>query len=307
MEKFKRIILKFLLTVSLFIGTSVIGDRPARAQFAVTDLPQIGTNLSNTMTEVAQMLKQLGVAVDQLDWLDTVMDLAGQVQTVLQDVGLLQSMFNSLQYQVNALKSYGQMLTNMELEGFNVGMIQDLRYRLEYGYDTIKRMIEQGMKIMTDMGIPKADKIKMAEEYAKNIVVESKSRTEDIQDDINVLSNVTALNQFDNLLDGRPANEGAGNFGSTTFADLISDEYVETTTSSEEAFGTDSTEVKLTGKMGFRTVMLILGILLAFSLIGVTIRFMRGDVRSEAGFIRIFVVIVAAAVLFTVLHAVMRL
>jgi len=307
MEKFKRIILKVLLTVSLFIGTSVIGDRPARAQFAVTDLPQIGTNLANTLTEVAQMLKQLGVAADQLDWLDTVMDLAGQVQTVLQDVGLLQSMFNSLQYQVSALKSYGLMLTNMEMEGFNVGMIQELRYRLESGYNTIKGMIDQGMKIMSDMGISKADKIKMAEEYAKNIVVESKSRTEDIQNDINVLSNVTALNQFDNMLEGKPANEGAGNFGSTTFEDLISDEYVETTTTSEEAFGTDSTEVKHTGEMGFRTVMLVLGILLAFSLIGVTIRFMRGDVRSEAGFIRIFVVIIAAAVLFTVLHAVMRL
>lgn len=253
------------------------------------------------------MLKQLGVAADQLDWLDTVMDLAGQVQTVLQDVGLLQSMFNSLQYQVSALKSYGLMLTNMEMEGFNVGMIQELRYRLESGYNTIKGMIDQGMKIMSDMGISKADKIKMAEEYAKNIVVESKSRTEDIQNDINVLSNVTALNQFDNMLEGKPANEGAGNFGSTTFEDLISDEYVETTTTSEEAFGTDSTEVKHTGEMGFRTVMLVLGILLAFSLIGVTIRFMRGDVRSEAGFIRIFVVIIAAAVLFTVLHAVMRL
>lgn len=307
MEKFKRIILKGLLTVSLFIGSSVIGDRPARAQFAVTDLPQIGTNLSNTLTEVAQMLKQLGVAADQLDWLDTVMDLAGQIQTVLQDVGLLQNMFNSLQYQAMALKSYGEMLTNMEMQGFNVGMIQDLRYRLQYGYDTIKNMIDQGMKIMSDVGISKADKIKMAEQYASNIIAESEGRIKDIQNDVNVLTGVTALNQFDNLLEGIPADAGVSNIGSTTFDELISDEFVETQTSAEEAFGSDSVEVKHTGEMGFRTVMLILGMLLAFSLIGVTIRFMRGDMRSEAGFMRIFVVIIAAAVLFTVLHAVMGL
>lgn len=307
MEKFKRIILKVVLSVTLFLATGLVGDRTAKAQFGVIDPTNIATSIVNSIREVAQMASQLGVAIDQLDWLDEVMDLADKLQDVLQDVGLLQSMFNSLQYQVNALKSYGQMLTNMEMEGFNVGMIQELRYRLESGYNTIKGMIDQGMKIMSDVGISKSDKIKKAEEYAKNIKNESDSRVDEIQDDINVITNLKALNQFDNLLDGKPANEGVDNFGSSTFEDLISDEYVETNTTQEEAFGSDSTEVKHTGEMGFRTVMLILGILLAFSLIGVTIRFMRGDVRSEAGFIRIFVVIIAAAVLFTVLHAVMRL
>lgn len=307
MDRFKRILLRFVLTVSLLLGTGFAGDRSARAQFGVIDPANIATSIVNSIREVAQMASQLGVAIDQLDWLDDIMDLAGRLQTVLDDIGTLRYMYNSLLYQTEMLKNYGQMLLNMEQQGINPSIILQLRGQLETGYNTVKDMIEQGMKLLSDTGIPLADKLKFAQEYAQNVADESIARAEQIEADVDMIEGVWGLIEFDNLLAGEPANAGLSGMGSVTVQDYIHDTEPESSTSMEEAFGSDVSEVKRTGAMGGKTVMLILGFLLSFSLIGIMIRFMRGDPRSEAGFMRVFVVIVAAAVLMTVLNAVLRI
>lgn len=293
---------RIALVVALSVGALVSMERPARAQFAVTDLPQIGMNLSNTLMEVAEMLKQLGVVTDQLDWMDTIMDYAGQIQGLLQDVGTLGYMYNSLQYQAETMKTYLQMIQNMENTGFDPSVIIALKAQVQTSYENVKLMIEQGMKILADVGISKADKMKMAEEYAANVAAKAETETQELQDEIDMLEATRGMMQFDNFISGKGPDEGIAEVGV-----LLGDETPEIETTSEEAFGADVGIVKESSKSGFQIFYILLGILLAFALIGTTVRYMRGDYRSEGGFMRIFAVIVAGAVLFGVLQGFMRL
>lgn len=298
----KRHIRRAALVVAVAVGALVASEKPAKAQFAVTDLPQIGMNLSNTLMEVAEMLKQLGVATDQLDWLDTIMDYAGQIQGLLQDVGTLGYMYNSLTYQAETMKTYLQLIKNMEETGFDPSIIIALKAQVQTSYENVKTMIEQGMKILSDVGISKAEKMEMATQYAENVAAKAEIETQELQQEIDMLEATRGMMQFDNFLSGKAPDEGLSDVGV-----LLSEYDPVVETSTDEAFGADIGVVKSTGSIGFKAIMLLLGMLVAFALIGTTVRYMRGDYRSEGGFMRIFAVIVAGAVLFTVLHAVMKL
>lgn len=298
----KRHIRRAALVAAVVVGAVVASEKPAKAQFAVTDLPQIGMNLSNTLMEVAEMLKQLGVATDQLDWLDTIMDYAGQIQGLLQDVGTLGYMYNSLTYQAETMKTYLQMIKNMEETGFDPSIIIALKAQVQTSYENVKTMIEQGMKILSDVGISKAEKMEMATQYAENVAAKAEIETQELQQEIDMLEATRGMMQFDNFLSGKAPDEGLSDVGV-----LLSEYDPVVETSTDEAFGADIGVVKSTGSIGFKAIMLLLGMLVAFALIGTTVRYMRGDYRSEGGFMRIFAVIVAGAVLFTVLHAVMKL
>lgn len=301
--RLRRILLRIAVALALLLGAASV--RPAKAQFAVTDFTQIAANYKSSLAELAQLLKEVGVNIDQLEWLDTIMDLAGEIQDLLDDIGLFMDMYKSLAFQAKVMKYYLVVLKDMEAYGFRASMIQEIKSRISYGYNTVKDMIAQALKILQDTGLSKADKVRMAQEYAAKVKNESVNRIMLIQDAVNTATEAQALIEFDNFILGLPAKENIEKvtLGINTLEDLDEDKKV----SEEDALGEDYDKFRAINRHGIAIFYTVLAILLLFALVLTTVRFMRGDPRSETGFFRILVVIVVSAVVFTVLSGVLKI
>lgn len=301
--RLRRILLRVVVALALLLGAASV--RPAKAQFAVTDFTQIAANYKNSLAELAQMLKEVGVNIDQLEWLDTIMDLAGEIQDLLDDIGLFAEMYKTLTFQAKVMQYYLAVLKDMEAYGFRASMIQEIKSRITYGYNTVKDMIAQALKILQDTGLSKADKVKMAKEYAENVKKEALNKTIAIQEAITEVRETQAVIEFDNFLMGRPAKENIENI--SLDYNLLGEVDEQKFISEEEALGEDNEKFKAINRHGIAIFYTVLAIMLLFALVLTTVRFMRGDPRSETGFFRILVVIVVASVVFTVLQGVLKL
>lgn len=311
MERFKNWLRRGALVLMLLLGTAIGGHRSpswtsftAKGQSVVVDPTQIAASLVNALRELSEMMEQVNIAKDNLEWMDQIMDYAMQLQQLLQDVNVFANMFRSLEMQAQMLVQYGNLISDMGARGFNPAVISQLRYKLEFGYKSIQQMIEQGMKILSDVGLSKDKKMELAAQYAKNVENMAQVESDELVEAIDRLESEMMWRQFDNLLMGEDADFGIESAGMPPADDpAVEDGALQV----GEGLGEDNPEAQRTGRMGFRMALIIVGFLLAFSLIGVTVRYMRGEPGSESGFVRIFVVLVFAIVLFTVLHTVMRL
>ena len=295
MERVKRIVRRAVLVAGLLLGTAFVGDRPARAQFAVTDLPQIGVHITNYATQLLKFLEQLGISKEEYEWLYDIYDVAMSIGDFIKEVGVEVRLVKSLERQTEALARYSQRVVRLGVAGFNPYMLQSMKNRIDQYLRTLKRMLDQAMKILADPGLTKGEKVTKSKELAETLTETGNKMSDDLATELVFLDSAWGSLQFINFLNGDPANQSLEDIG--VYGGEIAPAVVEPALEEERSVIKDSFEV----------VYVILGILLALSLIGITVRFMRGDWHSEYGFARIFVVIVAAAVLFSVLHSVMGL
>lgn len=292
------------LTAVLVLVVGVCGQREARAQAFVSDVPNYGISISNTMSQIAQLLTQLGVAEEDLEIFKETFGTIQEVCNVLNDVGTLKSMYNSLMGQLEAMKMYGQMLVDMQNAGYALSTTSALISQLQSSYTMVLNMIKQGEKILLETGLTKKERVDKAEQYAKEVGSVSEDHRRMIEQEIASLQHMRGLNQFNNLLAGREADY---NLSVTT--EMLNRPEVDTRTYAPgEGFAPeDSAEVKGAGSRSITIMQFLFGALLAMSLIVVTMRYMRGEYQSEYGFTRIFIVLIAGLVLLSVLRNVLHL
>lgn len=285
--------------VFLFLFCSV-----GRAQVIVNDPVAVASSLSNSMSEIQQMVAQYNVNMDQLDWMDEVMDYRNGASKILNDMQTFDYMYRSLMRQAKMLEQFGKTLSSMEDRGFDPMVIESLRRRLETGYRSIESMIKHGISIVTDSGLTKGEKIAAAEKYANNIARQSDMMSDGFVAELDLIQSTKSLQEVDNFLMGRPADAGVGDIGVASGSDPLSNSLIES-----GSFSPVSGQSFVAGSVGFGSgvIRLLLGALLALSVIGVYIRFVRGQPDSESGFIRVFVVAMVALVLFAVLNAVLKI
>ena len=285
--------------VFLFLFCSV-----GRAQVIVNDPVAVASSLSNSMSEIQQMVAQYNVNMDQLDWMDEVMDYRNGASKILNDMQTFDYMYRSLMRQAKMLEQFGKTLSSMEDRGFDPMVIESLRRRLETGSRSIESMIKHGISIVTDSGLTKGEKIAAAEKYANNIARQSDMMSDGFVAELDLIQSTKSLQEVDNFLMGRPADAGVGDIGVASGSDPLSNSLIES-----GSFSPVSGQSFVAGSVGFGSgvIRLLLGALLALSVIGVYIRFVRGQPDSESGFIRVFVVAMVALVLFAVLNAVLKI
>lgn len=302
MNKLRKILLSVVSTLTVFLSVTFVSEKPARAQFAVTDFPQISANLANNWREVSAILEELGINLEQLDWMETIMDAAGKISDFAKDLGMIQSLYRSLTFQAANIKYYAAKLKHMEEYGFNGYLITDLRRSLTYGYNTVVRLIKNSMKLLSDSGLSKSDKLKMLNDEIAKISSWVRYYNDKLDKRFGEAEIAQSYNEFFNLLEGKEANaEISGLYSDEGFQDT----FVETTV--EEAYGDKAEEAKRITRTGIYMIYTFIGVLLAFSLIFLTIKYIRGDPGSENGFMKVFVVIVLSIVWLGVLRAVLNI
>lgn len=303
MGTIKYILRRVILTVAVFLAASVSVQRPARAQAVTIDPSHIAISVFNGTREIAQLLQQLGISMEDIEFMRDVMSTVEGITGLLQDVGVMNSMYQSLMAQLNTAKAYGVMLTQMQQAGYSPGMISGMASTLEASVNMVKMMIEQAKKILTDTGLSKAEKMDKAEEYARNIGSASDEIRSRVEMQIAAAEHMRGLNQFYNLVDGQLPDYNLTDLTLPSRPAVDNREY-----GAGDGFDPSvQNEAKGAGRRSLTLIEFLLGTLLALSLIGITVKYMRGDMHSEAGFARIFVVLVAGVVFLTVLRVVLKI
>lgn len=294
---------RVVLTVGVFLASSVTVQQPVRAQAVTIDPSHIAISVFNGTREIAQLLQQLGISMEDIEFMRDIMSTVEGITGLLQDVGVMNSMYQSLMAQLNTAKAYGVMLTQMQQAGYNPGMISGMAATLKSCVSMVKLMIEQAKKILMDTGLSKAEKMNKAEEYARNISRVSEELTASVEAQIASAEHSRGLNQFYNLIDGQLPDYNLTEMTAPARPTADPRDY-----GVGDGFDPSvQAEAQGAGRHSMTIIEFLLGALLALSLVVVTVRYMRGDPHSEIGFARIFVVLVGGVVLLTVLRVVMKI
>lgn len=290
-----------LLVMVLLLGSAVTVQRPARGQAIVNDTLHMGMQGVNFLKQFVEMLNHIGISTENLDWVKEMLDYANKAEDLLKDIGTLNNMVQSLNTQARVIYSYKNMLGNLQNIGFAPQMVMTLYDRLTFAEKSVQDMITQFMKILTDVGLTKDKKIEMGEEMAKRIALTTYNETRFMMESMDYWETYMGVLEVDNLLDGRDPRADVQDVGNP---EPLADTYQDV--EGLDGFQQEKVVATNLGSMGMKTVRYLTWILLALSLIGITVRFMRGDPGSEAGFARVFVVMIAAITLFIVLNAVLK-
>ena len=285
----------------LLVGTAVCVQRPARAQAIVNDPLNMGLSATNFIKQFAEMLNHIGISTENLEWMKDMLDYANKAEGLLRDIGTLNYMIDSVNAQAQVIYSYRNLLTNMQNLGYAPQMVMDLYDRLVYAETSVQNMITQMMKILSDVGLTKDKKIEEGEKIAQKIAITCVNETRFMMETVDYWESVMGAYEVENLLDGLNPRDGIADVGAPA---PLSDTYEEV--DGLDGFGQEKVVAKKLGDMGMKTFRYLTWLLLALSLVGITVRFMRGDPGSESGFARVFVVMIAAVTLFIVLNAVLR-
>ena len=304
MDKVKDILRKAALVLILSLTTALGGQKGARAQIPTTDVGGIAATLAQTFEEVAKFLTSIGVSEDNLSWMEEMMDAWETLSPLLDDVKILSQMYQSLERQAHVYEYYCRLIMHMDEYGYNPALINRLYSQVEFSLKSVEAFINQALKILNDTGITKDAKVEFAKAFAKSI--ENKSQEEE-QKLINSLDEVeaeTAFLQVWNMLDGSDTNAGLGAVGVYVPYSEIERQSEKDVSMGSGMSEADKSETRLAAFTGFNMVLLVFGLLMLLSLIGITVRFMRGDPNAQGGFARLFVVMVAALLLVGVLSKV---
>lgn len=291
----KKLIL-LLCCVGLLAGTA----QRAWGQAAIVNDPaHMIANIANFGSEISNTLSQLGVTEENLSIVKEISDYTQKAYKLLKDVRAFQSMSSSLNNMLSMMDYYSTRIKNMQEMGFDPYVFTRMAKYIAYSVKAVNRMFDQALDILASNGLEFAEKIKLTSQLSGQIERQCQQSVKDVEEYLADLEGSFAFAGFDAIFNGDDA---------TTVIDNINNEI----TSAQNSSSSDVVEstkdvvksVDLDISATYRIVLLLLGILIAVSLVIIMIRYMNNKPEAQNGFVRIFVVIVIVITVLTVISSV---
>lgn len=299
-----RFLLKNIVMVFPILGLLFGVSNKMYGQVAIVNDPaHMFENGVNFGTEIGNTLKTMGFTEENLAIVKDISDYTQKAQKLMNDVNTFKAMGASLNNMYGMTAYYAKRIEQMHKDGqIDPYVYTRMTRQIFYSVNSVKKMYEQALKILSDRGLEFAQKIQMSRELTKQIEKQTEKNISDLENELALENNKIAFDEIDGILSGKLPT--TVNVEAIVKNNLSATERYDAENVDESFDGGFDTPVKTTISKGLKVVLMLLGILMAVSLVFIMVRYMKGGPDSEAGFARIFVVLVVAVTLMAVLSKV---
>ena len=309
----KRRIMAAILAVIMLTGPCV---RPARAQFMVTDVPQILASAADAASNLMALMDQLGLSEENLarvtQWKETIEDWSANIkkaQDFINEVTEFQQMVMMIESHVRMIDAYTRAIYDEATGEFDPYALTNILNNMTCIVSSVDFILEALDAITAEEGIDKAQKQNMIESKVREAQRLLNQSAAKLNAEITFMQDFAQVADLINLTADRPAGTGVNCYGAAESYVMMAQETDAAKTAGNDLKDGGSADSYFnSGGLGsvasvwFRIVSIIVGIVLAGSLIFAFSKFAQGTPGAEMRFVRIAVSGVILLVVFMMVN-----